>query len=373
MNGCVLPRDSTRSRWYVFLVINRAIKFLTLSALCLVAAFVVWRIGEEFWYGRYPVEDGYAAYRAADHWRAHPILRAHARRGDPRAQTYVGLQYQSGKATIQSERLAAHWVKRAADQDYPDALVIMGLYNLNGIGVDEDLLEARWLFREAADLGHPEGISGLAEIALFHDRNEYSGLPLLKSALVAGSVRARMLSCFHAAPEIYSRWEADADTEILNTCLQAGLDGYEGSLSRAVYLLYSDDSPLRDLERAYQLTIIGLTWWPKAWEDQDRGLGVAARATVLMSIPPPPRPSAPSPSDDPYAGYRLPAYVNYSEAADMLEERIRAIGADPMVVPDPPDFGPHVGLDLDPAAMVRAENAARAFLIEKPRPGSWMQ
>lgn len=351
-------------------MIGRIIGILFLAVPVLAVGWFAWRWGEEIWYGRYPVEEGYAGYWAADHRRAHPILRAYAKQGDPRAQTYVAMQYEYGRGTFQSERLGANWMREAADQDYPDAIVRMGLNYLHGTGVDESEYEAEQYFQRASDLGHPEGIAGLAEIALFRDRNEYAGLPLLERAIAEGSRRGRMLSCFHSVPAIYSLWAAEADTEILNTCLKAGLDGYESSLSRAAFLLSSDRSPLRDLERAYELSIVGLNWWPEQWEES---LGTTARTTVFKATSPPPRSSAPSPSDTPYADYQLPLQFLYVSATDMLEDRILAIGADPTAVPDPPDFGPYIRLGLGSAAMVRAENAARAFLTENPRPGSWMQ
>lgn len=145
-------------------MVGRIFGLLIVSALVFAVAVFAWRWGEEFWYGRYPVEDGYAAYWAADHRRAHPILRAYAKQGDPRAQTYFGLQYEDGKGTFRSERLAASWMRRAADQDYPDALVLLGAYYLDGVGIDEDWRGARPYFQRAVDIGHPEGNAGLASL-----------------------------------------------------------------------------------------------------------------------------------------------------------------------------------------------------------------
>lgn len=349
-------------------VINQAIGLLIFLAFVLaVVVFALWW-GEELWYGRYPVEDGYAAFWAAEHGRAHPILRAYARRGDPRAQTYVALQYQDGKGTFRSERLAARWMQRAAEQNYPDALVLMAGYYREGVGVQGGRRRAREYYRRAAELGHPHGVAGLAFLDLYGG-NEPKGLRLLGEALAQGGIWARDIQCRRQI-----RWPQDdrlpgSSPETLRFCMEAGLGGYKGALSRALIMLYSQESPHRDHEKAYELVIIGLSWWPEEWEDPNGLVTGYARGSVLVA---PPR-SPINSTDEPWRDFETPIFRSYWAAVDSLHDRIRAIGADPTVDLDPPVFKPGLETRLDQAAMLRAEAAARAYLIENPRRPSWIQ
>jgi len=86
--------------------------------------------------------------------------------GDPRAQLFVGLAYNSGNGVQKDTNLGTAWLKKAAKQKNSDAYVYLGrLYAGKYQGISEfatDDKEAFEWFRKAAFAKNPEGHSWLA-------------------------------------------------------------------------------------------------------------------------------------------------------------------------------------------------------------------
>jgi uncharacterized protein len=81
-------------------------------------------------------------------------LRAHAERGDARAQYSLGLCYQTSRLGLPTNYFeAAKWYLKAADQNCPEAQYNLGLCYYEGLGVAKDRAEAAKWCRRAADLG----------------------------------------------------------------------------------------------------------------------------------------------------------------------------------------------------------------------------
>jgi hypothetical protein len=77
-----------------------------------------------------------------------------AERGDPRAQTYIGFMYETGRGLPQDYVLAAQWYHRAARQGHSRAQHMLGLMYDKGQGVTQDYVQAhKWLNLAAGGSG----------------------------------------------------------------------------------------------------------------------------------------------------------------------------------------------------------------------------
>jgi uncharacterized protein len=94
---------------------------------------------------------GLAAYERQDFNAAAAILRPLAIAGDPRAQSYVGYMYATGRGFPQNYNVAAYWYFRAANQGETTAQYMLGLLYDKGDGVQQDYIKAHmWLDLAAA-------------------------------------------------------------------------------------------------------------------------------------------------------------------------------------------------------------------------------
>lgn len=99
------------------------------------------------------VEGGIAAYDRGELRGAAATWLPLADRGDPKAQTALGLAYYHGQGVPQDYGAAAAWYRRAADQGYPYAQGLLGYLYFTGQGVYQDYIEAHfWLNLAAAGL-----------------------------------------------------------------------------------------------------------------------------------------------------------------------------------------------------------------------------
>ena len=94
---------------------------------------------------------------AVDFW----ILSMMAEQGDAAAQYCFGLMYQQGglmykgtKAVPQDMAEALKWVRKAAEQGYPEAQYHLGLVYGLGKGVPQDYVQAYTWFSAAAAQGN---------------------------------------------------------------------------------------------------------------------------------------------------------------------------------------------------------------------------
>ena len=81
----------------------------------------------------------------------------HAYKGEGAACYAVGRAYEEGELLPPLENEAATWMKLAARQNVPDALIRMGLFHLMGKGTERNLEAAFSLFQRAAQMGDPRG------------------------------------------------------------------------------------------------------------------------------------------------------------------------------------------------------------------------
>ncbi len=99
---------------------------------------------------------GIAAYEHQDFNAAAAILRPLAISGDPRAQSYVGYMYETGRGFPQNYNVAAYWYFRAANQAETTAQYRLGLLYDKGEGVQQDYIKAHmWLNLAAAHAPPP--------------------------------------------------------------------------------------------------------------------------------------------------------------------------------------------------------------------------
>ena len=79
-----------------------------------------------------------------------------AKQGNPFEQFNLGLMYYKGRGTAQDYTKAVNWWRRAAEQDFAEALNNLGMVYGNGDGVAQDYVQAHKWFDLAASR-HPPG------------------------------------------------------------------------------------------------------------------------------------------------------------------------------------------------------------------------
>ena len=89
-------------------------------------------------------------------WQNLEELRAAAQEGDPQAQCYLGVCYQSGLGVPQEYGQAAKWFREAAEQNDPAAQFNLGVLYETGQGVPQNYAEAVKWYHAAAEQGEPQ-------------------------------------------------------------------------------------------------------------------------------------------------------------------------------------------------------------------------
>ena len=100
-------------------------------------------------------EIGERALREGEYAQAWMILKPLAQAGDPRAQHDIGLMLAHGLGMPRSEREAAKWLERAANQGNIISMTRLGWMYYHGIGVERDLSLAHAYSLQAAKAGDP--------------------------------------------------------------------------------------------------------------------------------------------------------------------------------------------------------------------------
>ena len=94
---------------------------------------------------------GAAAFNRQSFSRAASIFLPLARKGDARAQTYLGFMYANGRGVPQDFAVAARWYQGAAQHGAPTAQYLLGLMYDKGQGVPQDDVTAYvWMNLAAA-------------------------------------------------------------------------------------------------------------------------------------------------------------------------------------------------------------------------------
>ena len=84
-------------------------------------------------------------------------LRQQAEKGDPAAQTQLGLAYRNGKGVQQDLEEAVKWYTRAAEKNHAEAQAYLGFMYMTGRGVRRNDAEAAKWHRKAAEQGNALG------------------------------------------------------------------------------------------------------------------------------------------------------------------------------------------------------------------------
>jgi TPR repeat protein len=105
------------------------------------------------------------ALKKQDHQAAMKILRPLADQGDADAQYYLGWINSYGGRNVKPDYLEAmNWYRKAADQGYAEAHIMIASMYRGGIGVKVDPHEALKWYRKAAELGEAGGQAALASL-----------------------------------------------------------------------------------------------------------------------------------------------------------------------------------------------------------------
>ncbi len=137
-----------------------------------------------FGYG-YCEEEAAYAYAREDYSRALNLFLPLAQRGDPRAQTSVGIIFANALGTAVDYSQALRWLTKAADQQVGEAQLELGKMHRDGLGVPVDSDTALKLFESASDKDTPNSYSAVGSLLLS------------KRQIAAASV------WFHRGTEIY--------------------------------------------------------------------------------------------------------------------------------------------------------------------------
>lgn len=98
----------------------------------------------------------YDAYENKKYRFALRVARPTADRGDPRAQSLLGLMYYNGRGVERDEREAMKWFRSAAEQGDSIAQLYVGLMFAEGKTVPQDYSEAARWYQIAANRGNAE-------------------------------------------------------------------------------------------------------------------------------------------------------------------------------------------------------------------------
>lgn len=88
-------------------------------------------------------------------------IEKHARSGNVKAQTVLGMAYTLGKAAPQNPKEAAKWYRKAAEQGFTLAQYELGVAYDNGMGLEKNYVEAARWYHKAAVQGFVEAQNNL--------------------------------------------------------------------------------------------------------------------------------------------------------------------------------------------------------------------
>ena len=118
---------------------GRCLPVVALSIVALQLAFGGFAQAQSF-------SSGVSAFNRQDYQLASRVFIPLAERGNPSAQTYLGLMFETGRGVPQNYTEAAMWYRRAAEQGDSLAQYSLGLLYDRGFGVPRDVVEAsKWL------------------------------------------------------------------------------------------------------------------------------------------------------------------------------------------------------------------------------------
>lgn len=96
-------------------------------------------------------------YDSKEYEKAFEELHPLARKGNPTAQTYIGLMFFDGNGVSQDRKEAYDWLRKAAEQGNRVSQFYLGLMRYFGDGVPTNLNEAKHWFQNLAEQGDANG------------------------------------------------------------------------------------------------------------------------------------------------------------------------------------------------------------------------
>jgi TPR repeat protein len=112
--------------------------------------------------------DALIRYAMHDYSRAIEMLTPLADRGDPVAQTKLGLIYARGEGVARDDVAALGWLTRAAEQDQSEAQFELGVMYRDGVGTPANGRLAMHWFERATERGVPHAFNAIGEMYLGH-------------------------------------------------------------------------------------------------------------------------------------------------------------------------------------------------------------
>jgi TPR repeat protein len=103
-------------------------------------------------------DDGDAAFKLKDYGKAMKLLMPLAQRGDPVAETDVGIMYYGGLGVPVDRAEGVKWFMSSAKQGTLGGEVDMGIAYATGEGIRQDRLQAYMWFSLAADQGSASAV-----------------------------------------------------------------------------------------------------------------------------------------------------------------------------------------------------------------------
>ncbi|WP_129778368.1 tetratricopeptide repeat protein [Peristeroidobacter soli] len=110
------------------------------------------------------VNAGVRAFRAKDYPSAWTQLFEPAQRGDPVAQTHIGMMLAMGARGGPDMPGAVSWYRKAVAQNYGPAMSQLGMMYVMGMGVRQDFKQAAELFQRGVQAGNKESMTNLAQL-----------------------------------------------------------------------------------------------------------------------------------------------------------------------------------------------------------------
>ena len=84
--------------------------------------------------------------------------------GDAGSQHQLGAMYYQGRGVDVDYAQALAWFKKAAAQDYPNAMNLLGAMYTNGLGVTPSFRRAREYCERAIELGDSEAVENMQDL-----------------------------------------------------------------------------------------------------------------------------------------------------------------------------------------------------------------
>jgi len=139
---------------------------------------------------RAELEAAVTAYRERRYDEAFPVLERAAEVRNPEAMGLVGILYLNGLGTRENHRRAVRWLRRAADAGNARGMNALGTAYERDQGVRQDFDAAMRLYERAADAGSAEAmnnIGGLYRRGLGVQRSDSQAMSAYRRAAAAGS------------------------------------------------------------------------------------------------------------------------------------------------------------------------------------------